>query len=93
MVGVSNVEDLISTDVLEFIVTSADGQEYTFNNVATYGVDGTTPATLTSLGDAETVVDVVATTSTTVSASPREVNVAGVVPSTPYVATLLKVYS
>ena len=60
VVGVSNVEDLISTDVLEFIVTSADGQEYTFNNVATYGVDGTTPATLTSLGDAETIVDVVA---------------------------------
>ena len=38
----------------------ADGQEYTFNNVATYAVDGTTPATLTSLGDAETLADVVA---------------------------------
>ena len=60
MVGVSSVEDLISTDVLEFVVTSADGQEYTFNNVATYAVDGTTPATLTSLGDAETLADVVA---------------------------------
>ncbi len=60
VVGVSSVEDLISTDVLEFVVTSADGQEYTFNNVATYAVDGTTPATLTSLGDAETLADVVA---------------------------------
>ena len=60
VVGVSSVEDLISTDVLEFVVTSADGHEYTFNNVATYAVDGTTPATLTSLGDAETLADVVA---------------------------------
>ena len=59
VVGVSSVEDLISTDVLEFIVTSADGQEYTFNNVATYAGDGTTPATLNSLGDAATLADVV----------------------------------
>ncbi|MBU24585.1 MAG: hypothetical protein CMD99_00950 [Gammaproteobacteria bacterium] len=60
VIGVSSVEDLISTDLLEFTVTSAEGQEYTFNNVATYAADGTTPATLTSLGDAATLADVVA---------------------------------
>ena len=59
VIGISNVASFLSTDTLEFVVTTEDGIEYAFNNIAS--TDPLTGVnTLNSIGDAETTADLVA---------------------------------